>query len=214
MVADFRRRFWVSLALTFPIIAMSPMIQDFIGIGDALRFTGFQYVLWALSSIVFFYGGWPFLKGLTAEISAMKPGMMTLIAIAISTAYFYSSAVVFGLTGMGLFWELATLIDIMLLGHWIEMKSVLGASRALEELAKLMPSMAHRLSKNGQIEDVAIEDLAVGDRILVRPGEKIPADGLVVEGAKPGLFAALLLLSSSMKTMITSSVAIVTPAKE
>lgn len=182
MVEDFRMRFWVSLILTIPILALSPMIQDFLGFGEALRFSGHHYVLWAFSSVVFFYGGYPFLKGLVEELKALKPGMMTLIALAISVAYFYSSAVVFGLRGMGFFWELATLIDIMLLGHWIEMKSVMGASRALEELAKLMPSTAHKLDRNGNIQDVPIEDLVSGDRILVRPGEKVPADGIVLEG--------------------------------
>lgn len=182
MVADFRKRFWVSLILTVPILLLSPMIQDFIGLGDRLRFTGHHYVLWIFSSVVFFYGGLPFLKGIFQELKNLKPGMMTLIALAISTAYFYSSAVVFGLPGMGFFWELVTLIDIMLLGHWIEMKSVMGASRALKELARLMPSIAHKLSKNGRIQDVPIEELVSGDQILIRPGENIPADGLVVEG--------------------------------
>lgn len=182
MVQDFRKRFWISLVLTVPILVLSPMIQDFIGLGDRLRFAGHHYVLWFFSSIVFFYGGYPFLKGIVEELKKFKPGMMTLIALAISTAYFYSSAVVFGLQGMGFFWELATLIDIMLLGHWIEMKSVMGASRALEELARLMPASAHKLSKDGKIQDIPIEDLVSGDRILVRPGEKIPADGIVIEG--------------------------------
>jgi P-type Cu2+ transporter len=182
MVADFRRRFWVSLILTLPILALSPVIQDFLKLGESLRFAKDQYLLWACSSVVFFYGGWPFLKGIIVELKAKKPGMMTLIAIAISTAYLYSSAVVFGLSGMGFFWELATLIDIMLLGHWIEMKSVMGASRALEELAKLMPSIAHKLTKDKKIEDIPIEELVLGDRILIRPGEKVPADGLVIEG--------------------------------
>jgi len=182
MVEDFRKRFWISLALTLPILILSPMIQEFAGLGEKLRFSGDQYLLWAFSSVVFFYGGWPFLKGIFQELKNKKPGMMTLIAIAISTAYFYSSAVVFGLSGMGFFWELATLIDIMLVGHWIEMKSVMGASQALEELAKLMPSIAHKIEGNGNIRDVLIEQLVSGDRILIRPGEKIPADGLVIEG--------------------------------
>ena len=182
MVADFRKRFWISLALTIPILILSPMIQEFVGLGERLRFAGDQYLLWFFSSIVFFYGGFPFLKGFAEELRNRKPGMMTLIAIAISTAYFYSAAVVLGLSGMGFFWELVTLIDIMLLGHWIEMKSVMGASRALEELARLMPSTAHRLSKDGKIDDIPIEQLLSGDRILIRPGEKIPADGLVIEG--------------------------------
>lgn len=182
MVEDFRKRFWISLILTIPTLLLSPMIQDFIGLGDRLRFEGHHYILWFFSSAVFFCGGFPFLKGLVDELKTFKPGMMTLIALAISVAYLYSSAVVFGLSGMDFFWELATLIDIMLLGHWIEMKSVMGASRALEELARLMPSQAHKLSKSGQIQDVSIEQLIPGDRILIRPGEKVPADGLVIEG--------------------------------
>jgi Cu2+-exporting ATPase len=121
------------------------MIQKFLGLDKTLTFPGSLFVLFALSTIVFFYGGYPFLKGLFDELKKFQPGMMTLIAIAISVAYFYSSAVVFGLSGKIFFWELVTLIDIMLLGHWIEMKSVMGASKALEELAKLMPSDAHKI---------------------------------------------------------------------
>ncbi len=182
MVEDFQRRFWISLGLTLPILALSPMIQDFLGLGEALRFPGDLWVLWALSSVVFFYGGWPFLKGVAKELRQRNPGMMTLIAIAISVAYLYSSAVVFGLAGTIFFWELATLIDVMLLGHWIEMRSVLGASRALEELARLMPTEAHRVMPDGSIQDVPLDQLQVGDRVLVRPGEKIPADSVIVEG--------------------------------
>ena len=158
------------------------MLQKLLGLREAIRFSGDLYVLFAFSSAVFFYGGWPFLKGLFDELKSRKPGMMTLIAIAIATAYFYSSAVVFGLTGKTFFWELATLIDIMLLGHWIEMKSVMGASRALEELARLMPSDAHKLMPDGSVKDVPLSELAVGDKVLVKPGEKLPADGAVVEG--------------------------------
>jgi Cu2+-exporting ATPase len=182
MVADFRRRFWISLGATIPILALSPMIQAFLGFKQALAFFGDAYLLWALSSFVFFYGGWPFLKGLLDELQKKQPGMMTLIAIAIATAYGYSSVVVFGLSGKVFFWELATLIDIMLLGHWIEMKSVMGASRALEELAKLMPSDAHKVMAGGSTEDVPIEELKSGDRVLIKPGEKVPVDGEVVEG--------------------------------
>lgn len=128
-VGDFKKRFWVSLITTLPILGLSPIIQRFLGFGDARRFTGDTYVLFVFSSFVFFYGGYPFLKGIVSELRAARPGMMTLIALAITTAYVYSSAVVFGLAGEVFFWELATLIDIMLLGHWIEMKSVRGASR-------------------------------------------------------------------------------------
>jgi len=158
------------------------MIQKLVGLVEAIRFAGDSYLLFALSSIVFFYGGYPFLKGFFDEVKSAKPGMMTLIAIAITTAYLYSSVVVFGLSGKIFFWELATLIDIMLLGHWIEMKSIMGASRALEELAALMPSDAHKLVADGTIKDVPLSELTVSDRVLVKPGEKIPADGEVVEG--------------------------------
>jgi Cu2+-exporting ATPase len=182
MVADFRRRFWISLVITIPILLLSPMIQGFLGLREALSFPGELYLLFALSSFVFFYGGYPFLKGIFDELRSAKPGMMTLIAIAISVAYIYSGAVVFGLRGKIFFWELATLIDIMLLGHWIEMRSVMGASKALEELAKLMPSDAHRLRPDGSIEDVPLSELRQGDRVVVKPGEKIPADGEVIEG--------------------------------
>jgi len=182
MVADFRKRFWVSLVLTIPILLLSPLIQRFLGLGEALRFGGDALVLWAFSSVVFFYGGWPFLKGLYTELKGAKPGMMTLIAVAITTAYVYSNAVVFGLSGKMFFWELATLIDVMLVGHWIEMKSVMGASKALEELAKLMPSEAHKLMPDGSIVDVPLNALQTDDKVLIKPGEKIPADGEVVDG--------------------------------
>lgn len=183
MVEDFKRRFWISLIVTIPILALSHMIQDFLGLGDALHFEGDLYISFVLSSFVFFYGGWPFLSGLYDEVRRMEPGMMTLIGLAITVAYVYSSAVVFWLEGEVFFWELATLVDIMLVGHWIEMRSVMSASRALEELAKLMPGEAHRLNGEGQTEDVPLEELEVGDRLLVKPGEKIPADGVVLEGS-------------------------------
>ena len=146
MIADFRRRFWVSAVLTVPILLLSPMIQHWLGLGDALAFPGSDYVLFALSSVVFFFGGWPFLTGMASEIAERRPGMMTLIALAITVAYLFSSAVVFGLPGEPFFWEIATLIDVMLLGHWIEMRSVLGASSALEALVRLLPAEAHRVS--------------------------------------------------------------------
>jgi Cu2+-exporting ATPase len=132
--------------------------------------------------LVFFFGGWPFFKGLIDEIKDRAPGMMTLIAMAITVAYVYSSAVVFGLEGKIFFWELATLIVVMLLGHWIEMKSVMGASNALDELAKLMPSEATRIKDDDDTETVPISELNADDLILVKPGEKIPADGEIKEG--------------------------------
>jgi len=182
MVKDFRKRFWVSAVLTIPVLILSPMIQKLLGFDKILRFPGDLYVLFALASIIYLYGGYPFIKGFFDEIRARKPGMMTLIAIAITTAYLYSSIVVFGLKGKIFFWELVTLIDIMLLGHWIEMKSILGASRALEELAKLMPSDAHKIMPDGTIMDVPLNELEEGDIVLVKPGEKVPADGIVIEG--------------------------------
>lgn len=182
MIADFRRRFWISLALTIPILALSPMIQQFFGVREVLAFPGSLFVTFAFSSVVYFYGGWPFLQGFFAELRRRQPGMMTLIALAISVAYFYSSAVVFGVPGKVFFWELATLIDIMLLGHWIEMRSVSSASGAVEELVKLMPAEAHRLADGGTTEDVPVTELQHGDRVLVKPGEKIPTDGVIVEG--------------------------------
>jgi Cu2+-exporting ATPase len=182
MVADFKKRFWVSLLVTVPILILSPLIQELLGITEAIDFPGDLYILWGLSSFIFFYGGYPFLKGIIDELKAKNPGMMTLIALAIVTAYTYSSAVVFGLSGKVFFWELASLIDIMLLGHWIEMRSIMGASKALEELARLMPSDAHKLMPDGSMEDVPLEDLVKGDKIVVKPGEKIPADGEVIKG--------------------------------
>ena len=182
MVADFRKRFWISLLLTVPILLLSPMIQDFLGFTDKLGFPGDLFVNFLFSTAVFFYGGWPFLKGLFDEFRQKNPGMMTLIALAISVAYFYSTVVVFGVPGKIFYWELATLIDIMLLGHWIEMKSVMGASRALEELAKLMPSEAHKLMEDGNIQDVPLDEVRSGDRVMIKPGEKIPADGEIIEG--------------------------------
>lgn len=181
MIRDFRKRFWVSLIITIPILVFSPMVQSFLGYYYLLP--GNRYVLLVLSSIIYFWGGWPFLKGFWNEIKAKGPGMMTLIAMAISVAYFYSAATVFGLQGVDFFWELATLIVIMLLGHWLEMKSVLGASKALQLLVSMMPAEAHRIKANGQLEDVKLEKLDINDVILVKPGEKVPADGNILEGS-------------------------------
>ncbi len=183
MVADYRRRFWVSLVMTIPVLALSSLVQQLLGLGTVLAFAGDGYVLFGLSAIVYFYGGWPFLTGFYRELSERKPGMMTLIAVAISVAFFYSCAVVFGLAGKAFFWELVTLIDIMLLGHWLEMKSVMGASRALEVLVQLLPSTAHRITEDGTAEDVPIAALRPGDRVLVKPGERVPTDGQIVKGS-------------------------------
>ncbi|MBX2933882.1 MAG: copper-translocating P-type ATPase [Ferruginibacter sp.] len=180
MIKDFEKRFWVSLILTIPVLILSPMIQGFFGY--SLAVPGNSYVL-PMPSVIYFWGGWPFLKGFITEIKQKGPGMMTLIAMAISVAYFYSTATVFGLKGMDFFWELATLIVIMLLGHWLEMKSVLGASKALQLLVSMMPAEAHRVKSDGQVEDIKLEALKKEDIILIKPGEKVPADGIIVEGS-------------------------------
>jgi Cu2+-exporting ATPase len=181
MIKDFRKRFWISLVISVPILVLSPMVQGLLGFEFSLTQGYDKYLLFALSTIVFFYGGWPFLTGLIDELKKKQPGMMTLIAVAITVAWGYSSATTFGLEGSSFFWELATLIDIMLLGHWIEMKSILGASRSLQKLVALMPSEAHRL-KNGETEDVKVNELKKDDKVLVRPGEKIPVDGIITDG--------------------------------
>lgn len=180
MIQDFKRRFYITLVLSVPVLALAPLIQN--ALGYQLGFPGSQWLVFALSSIIYVYGGWPFLKGLVTEVRAKTPGMMTLIGVAISVAYFYSAAVSFGLQGTPFYWELATLIAIMLAGHWIEMASVLGASSALEELAQLMPATAHK-SVKGEWTEVSIESIEPGDRLLIKAGEKIPADGVVESGS-------------------------------
>ena len=182
MIAEYRRRFWVSLVLTLPILALSHGFWELFGLATPVRFAGIDIAAFALSSVVYFYGGWPFLRGIVDELGRRRPGMMTLIAIAITAAYVYSTAVVFGLPGMGFYWELATLIDIMLLGHWIEMRSVMGASRALEALVRLLPAEAHRVRADGSTEDVPVSVLAPGERVLIKPGERVPTDGTIVAG--------------------------------
>ena len=189
MVADFRKRFFVALALTVPILALSPMIQGWLGL--ELSFPGAVWVLLGLSTFVYAYGGRPFLTGMVDEFRKRRPGMMTLVAMAISVAFAYSTAVVFGLEGKLFFWETATLVDLMLVGHWIEMRSVMGASKALEELARLMPDKAHRIGSDGSVEEVRTSSLHPGDMILVKASEKIPADGVVVKGRSAVNEAAL-----------------------
>jgi Cu2+-exporting ATPase len=179
-VEEFRRRFYVSLVFTVPILLLSEMIQMWLGL-EWIRIPYQKQFLSLLSVIIYFYGGWPFLKGLVQEVKARQPGMMTLIGTAISVALFYSLGTVFLISGKDFFWELATLINIMLLGHWIEAKSVLGASMALEDLVRIMPTTAH-LIKNGALIDIPTSQLKRGDTVLVRPGEKVPSDGVIVEG--------------------------------
>ncbi|OYX75337.1 MAG: heavy metal translocating P-type ATPase [Rhizobiales bacterium 32-66-11] len=183
MVADFRRRFWVTLLLTPPVLLLSPMIQHWLGVPETLAFAGDGLVLFALSTIVYVYGGWPFLTGFLSELRKGQPGMMTLIALAISAAYFFSAATTFGFPGEPFYWELVTLVAIMLLGHWVEMRSVMGASRALEELVRLLPDSATKIGADGSMQEVPISALQPGDRVLVRPGAKVPVDGKIIEGS-------------------------------
>jgi len=178
-VSDFWKRFIVCSVVSVPVLALSHMIQ--LWLGFEFSFTGDKYVLAALSTFIFIYGGYPFLKGLYDEVKENAIGMMTLIGVAISVAWAYSMAVTFGLQGMDFYWEMVTLIDIMLIGHYLEMKSVMGASRSLELLVKMMPSTAHHLV-NGQIHDMPVSHLKIGDMIMIKPGEKIPVDGIVTEG--------------------------------
>jgi Cu2+-exporting ATPase len=178
-VADFWKRFIICSIITVPVLALSSMIQHWLGF--KISFVGDKYVLAILSTFIFVYGGYPFLKGLYDEIKDNAIGMMTLIGVAITVAWAYSVAISFGLTGMDFYWEMATLIDIMLVGHYFEMKSVMGASRSLELLVKLMPSTAHHIMED-HIHDMPVENLKIGDKVLVRPGEKIPVDGIVLEG--------------------------------
>ena len=177
---DFLKRFWICLALTLPVVLLSEMIQHWLGF--RIAFQRDQYVLLLLGSVIYLYGGMPFLKGMVSEIKEKAIGMMTLVALAITVAFIYSVAVVFGLKGMDFFWELATLIVIMLLGHWLEMRSQMAASRALESLVALLPSKVH-VEKNGSVIDIDLKDLKNDDVALIKPGEKIPADGLVIEGS-------------------------------
>ena len=179
-VAMFRDRFWITLLLTVPTLVWSEMIQGWFGF-TAPAFPGATYVPAIFGTAVYLYGGWVFLAGGIRELRDRLPGMMTLISLAISVAFVFSLAVTVGFPGDALWWELATLVTIMLLGHWIEMRSIFQASGALRELAKLLPSTAQRLTGD-RIDEVAIADLREGDLVLVRPGASVPADGVVRDG--------------------------------
>jgi Cu2+-exporting ATPase len=177
----FRKRFWINLVLTIPVLLFSPMVQIWLGFSMP-EFPGSRWIGPAFAIAIFIYGGLPFLQMVVPEVRNRKPGMMTLISLAISVAFVYSVFAVFVSPGSGFFWEMATLIDIMLLGHWLEMRSVRQASGALNELAKLMPDTAERLLPDGETEEVPVSKLQNGDLVLVRPGASIPADGIVEDG--------------------------------
>lgn len=177
---DFLKRFWICVALTIPVLALSHMIQ--LWFGFHIAFAGSSYILLILSTVIYFYGGMPFLKGMVSEVRDRAMGMMTLVALAISVAFIYSVATIFGMKGMDFFWELATLIDIMLLGHWLEMRSQMAASNALQTLVALLPAVVH-VEREGAVKDVDIKDLKRDETAIVKPGEKIPADGIITEGS-------------------------------
>lgn len=176
----FKRKFWLSLVLTIPTVLYSHTIMELFDY-SLPNFWGSEYIPAVLGIVIFFYGGLVFLKSAKAELSARQPGMMTLISLAISVAFIYSLAVTLGLEGMDFWWELATLVTIMLLGHWLEMASVMNAQGALKELAKLLPDEAELVTKEG-IKSVPIASLSVGDTVLVRPGASVPTDGVVLKG--------------------------------
>jgi Cu2+-exporting ATPase len=182
MAADFKRRFVISLIVSIPVVLLAPLIQNALGVAEAWAFPGDRFVQFAFSAFIFIYGGKPFITGMVDELKKKTPGMMTLIGLAIVVAFVYSSLVTFGLPGKVFFWELSTLIVIMLLGHWIEMRSVMSASGALEELVKLLPATAHRQISDNETEEVSVTELSPEDRIVVKPGEKVPTDGRIVEG--------------------------------
>src|SRR5690625_813590 len=178
-IADFWKRFVICSIVSIPVLALSHMIQQWLGF--EVTFEGDKYVLANLSTFIFIYGGYPFLKGLYDEVKDNAIGMMTLIGIAITVAWAYSLAVTFGLEGMDFYWEMATLIVVMLIGHYFEMKSVMGASRSLDLLVQMMPSTAHKLI-DGKVEEVPVKELQIDDLVIIKRGEKIPVDGIVTEG--------------------------------
>ncbi|MEO8263610.1 MAG: HAD-IC family P-type ATPase, partial [Pseudolysinimonas sp.] len=176
----FRRLFWITLVLTIPTLVFSTGLQDILGLSGP-RFAGSQFIPAAFGILILLIGGRVFLSGAVAELRAKSPGMMTLISLALIVAFGYSLAVTLGLEGMDFWWELATLITIMLLGHWIEMSAVMGAQNALGELAKLLPDEAE-VKHGDHVMTMPTAELKVGDLVIVRPGAAIPTDGEVVEG--------------------------------
>src|SRR3954468_14242991 len=178
--AMFRDKFWLSLALTVPVILLSADIAEWFGYAIPM-IPGIEYVPAVLGTIVFLYGGVVFLRGAQGELAERKPGMMTLISLAIMVAFVTSWAGTLGLFEVEIWWELATLIAIMLLGHWLEMRSIAQARGALAALAELLPDTAELVTA-GRLETVGLAELAVGDVVLVRPGGRVPADGTIAEG--------------------------------
>lgn len=203
-VSMFRSKFWTSMLLTLPVLVYSDSIQNWLRFTPP-SFSGSEFVPFVLSTVLFFYGGLVFIKGAWSELRAKKPGMMTLISMAISVAYVYSIAVQFGLDGEAFFWELATLITIMLLGHWLEMASVMKAENALDAIKQLLPDRAEKLIK-GKPQQVLISELKIGDLILVRPGTSIPIDGIVTNGTSSVNEAAITGESKPVNKTVNNEV--------
>jgi Cu2+-exporting ATPase len=179
MEADFRRRFWVVLALTIPVLLLSPTIQEWFGF--TLTFPGARYVLFALATAITFYGTWPFYENARKALKSGVLDMSVLVSLAVSAGYLFSVGATFIFTAMDFYWEISTLVAVLLLGHWLEMRAVRGTAGALRELVKLIPPTASRLVDD-RVEEVPTSEVQVGDLLLVRPGEKVPIDGQVVEG--------------------------------
>lgn len=201
----FRRRFWVSLLLSIPVLLYTPMLQMWLGF-KMPEFLGSMWIAPFFAVLIFLYGGIPFLQMAVPEIRNRQPGMMLLISLAISVSFLYSLAAIFANLGEGFFWELVSLIDIMLLGHWIEMRSVRQASGALTALAKLMPDMAEHILPNGNIHATAVSSLKAGDLVLIRPGASIPADGIVEDGESDVNEAMITGESQPVKKTVGSKV--------
>src|SRR2546427_4391699 len=180
-VAMFREKFWLSFALTIPVVFWSTDVQHWLGY-TAPSFPGSKFIPAILGTVVFVYGGLVFIRGAWRELAEHKPGMMTLISLAIIVAFGTSLAAAFGLFDIDVWWELASLITIMVLGHWLEMRAISQASGALNALAALLPDTAERV-KGADTQSVPLSELRVGDIVLVRPGARVPADGMVLEGA-------------------------------
>jgi len=181
MAADFKRRFFIALMVSVPILILSPSIQQWFGF-SVPAFTGSNFVLFGLASIIALYASWPFYSHGYGELKDKELGMMVLVSLAVLSGYVYSAATTFFIDAPDFYWEIATLATILLLGHWLEMRAVVGTGGALKELVALIPPTAHRVDENGTVETIKTSALSIGDKVLVKPGEKIPVDGMVVEG--------------------------------